>query len=92
MRTKGPRSKSKDSWKARSQWLGKSAAGQIAAGVLEEDQSLVQPLANAMTPTEAHCGAYLGPARLRRKVLLNAVEMSNLAQDPSALCSLLARL
>ena len=72
--------------------LAKSAAGQIAAGLFEEDQSAVQSLADRTTLARAHSGAFPWTCLAAAQVLLDAVEMADLTQDPSAtLRRLLAR-
>ena len=73
--------------------LAKSAARQIAGGLFEENQSAVQALADRTTLAQAHRGAFSWTCPAVAQVLLDAVEMSDLAQDPSAaLRSLLAGL
>ena len=72
--------------------LAKSASGQIAARLFEEDQSAVQTLADRTTLAHAHSGAFPWTRRAAAQVLLDTVEMSDLAQDPSTtLRCLLAR-
>ena len=72
--------------------LAKIAARQIAAGLFEEDQSAVQTLANWTTLAHAHSGAFPWTRPAAAQVLLDAIEMSDLTQDPSTtLRCLLAR-
>ena len=71
----------------------KSATRQIAAGLFEEDQSAVQALVDRTTLAHAHSGPFPWTCLTAAQVLLDAVEMSDLAQDPSAtLRSLFTRL
>ena len=73
--------------------LAKSAARQIAAGLFEEDQSAVQALADRTALAHALRSAFPWTCRAAAQVFLDAVKMSDLAQDPSTtLRSLLARL
>lgn len=72
--------------------LAKSAAGQVAAGLFEEDQSAVQALADRTTLADAHSGAFPWTCPAASQILLDAIEMADLTQDPSAtLRGLLAR-
>ena len=73
--------------------LAKSAARQITARLFEEDQSTVETLANGTALAAAHRGPFPWTCLAAAQVLLDAVEMSDLTQDPSTtLRSLLARL
>jgi hypothetical protein len=73
--------------------LAKSAARQITAGLLEEDQSTMQALVDRTTLAAAHGVAFSWTGLSAAQVLLDAVEMSDLAQEPSAtLRGLFARL
>jgi hypothetical protein len=59
--------------------LAKSAARQIAARLFEEDQSAVQVLADRTTLAQAHSGPFRWTCLAAAQVLLDAVEMSDLA-------------
>ena len=72
--------------------LSKGAARQITARLFEEDQSTVETLANEPALAAAHGGPFPWTGLAAAQVLLDAVEMSDLTQDPSGtLWSLLAR-
>src|SRR5262245_19677780 len=73
--------------------LSKGAARQITTRLFEEDQSMVETLANEPALAAAHGGPFPWTGLAAAQVLLDAVEMSDLTQDPSAtLRRLLSRL
>jgi hypothetical protein len=80
------------SWRARDRWPGQRRCAQVAAGLLEEDQSAAQALVDRTTLAQARGGACVGTGLAAMQVLLDAIEMGDLAQDPfAALRGLLAR-
>ena len=64
--------------------VAKSAARQITAGFFEQDQSAVHALENGTALAHALSSAFPWTCPAAAQVLLDAVVMSDLAQDPSA--------
>jgi len=73
--------------------LPHGAARQVMTRLFEDDQSAMQALVDRAALANAHRGAFLWTCPATAQVILDAVEMADLAQDPSAtLRGLLSRL